>query len=419
MKIAKLLAIVFVTVLMFSNISFGQNAIPSGTARWEALGSSPFFLDPSIDINNNPAWASQYRNYLFGDIGRNTVDEFQLSGQFAGVNFGVSKDMTLGLVLNKREDVFGQFNTADSVYIFSEVQEPVVPLKVLFSYASKNFAFGLAPYYTAWSLDAKVTPTGGTLTEIKRSSSVLGGTIGILSIMDKGWIEGYVDVKMHSFKEDNITSAGTTTFNSAGGMLLSVGTRGFFLVDKKSSFNIVPFLGFSMYSWNPEVVPAPAGVVLPKYSRMNFGGGIGINCRVLDDGIMAGGLTVAYRSYKIEQLNNTATDVETFTDFVLPKFNVGLEWNFTEWLQGRLGYSRAVISSKDKQEFTAGVFEFSQSMATDADETISLGLGMQFGRFSFDGTIGENFFKQAPSVISGRQNATLYGILSASYNFNR
>jgi hypothetical protein len=34
------------------------------------LGNSRFILDAATDINNNPAWNTQYRNYAFGDIGR-------------------------------------------------------------------------------------------------------------------------------------------------------------------------------------------------------------------------------------------------------------------------------------------------------------------------------------------------------------
>ena len=418
MKLVKLLAILFVTVLMFSNVSFGQNAIPSGTARFEALGSSPFILDASIDINNNPAWSSMYRNYAFGDIGRNTVDDFQLTDQFAAVNFGISKDLTLGLVLNKREDMWNNFLNDTTVFPSANVSQPIVPLKILFSWSNKSFSLGLAPYYTAWSLDAISTPTSGSTAEIKRSSSSLGATLGILALLNKsGWIEGAVDFKMNSFKQ--VTTGGLNeTIDNQGGLQLSVMTRAFFQVDKKTDFNIVPYLGFGMYSWNPEVVPAPASTIYPKYSNINFAGGIGINFRVLEDGFLATGLSAGYSSYKIEQLNNVSSDQETFTSFILPKFNIGLEWNLTEWMQARLGYSRSVTSYKDKSEFSTGTFELTQSLASLADETISTGLGLQFSRFSFDGTIGENFFKQAPWIISGKSQ-TLFGVLSASYNFNR
>ena len=93
-------------VLLFSNISYCQNnSIPGGPGRYEALGSSPFILDPVIDINNNPAWSGVYKNYVFANIGRNSVNQNQLTDQYAGVNFGIGtkKNMNLGLVLNKSE----------------------------------------------------------------------------------------------------------------------------------------------------------------------------------------------------------------------------------------------------------------------------------------------------------------------------
>lgn len=417
MKISKLLAILFVTIVMLSNVSFGQNAIPSGTARFEALGYNPFLVDAAIGINTNPAWASQYRNYTFGDIGRNVMNDFELDNQFVAVNFGVSKEITLGMVLNKREDGFNNF-IGDPTYDSAGISQPIVPFKLLFSWSNKDLSLGFAPYYTSWSDDWKNSPTSGTTTEAKKSAYSLGATAGILAMLNNkaGWIEGAVDFKMNKFKLENTGTVNQTVENE-GGMQFAIGTRGFFILDKKTNFAIVPYLGFGMYSWNPKNTLLTT--LLPQYSQMQFNGGVGINTKVLDDGLLIGGLSFGYQSYKTEQLSGVAGNTYTDSYFILPKFNLGLEWTLTDWMQGRLGYSREVSSRSQKSESATLTQEYSNLIASNPVQTVTMGLGLQFARFSLDGTIGERLLKEGPYVITGKNNSDLFGVISASYNFNR
>lgn len=106
------------------------------------------------------------------------------------------------------------------------------------------------------------------------------------------------------------------------------------------------------------------------------------------------------------------------TTFTLPQFNIGMEWNFTEWLVGRTGYSRSIVNTKYEATRTGIDQTYSESIPSNPDQTITLGLGWSFGRFSLDGLIGEKFFQRAPYIVSGHPT-DLYGVLSASYNFNK
>jgi len=56
--------------------------------------------------------------------------------------------------------------------------------------------------------------------------------------------------------------------------------------------------------------------------------------------------------------------------------------------------------------------------ATDPVQTISLGLGFHFNRFSIDGLIGEKFFQKGVNIFSGQDDKEMFGVISASYNFN-
>lgn len=414
MKIAKLLSFIFIVLMLVSNISYGQ-AIPSGTARYEALGNSPFILDASIDINMNPAWSTEYRNYAFGDLGRNVVNDFELSDQFGAVNFGLSKEVNLGLVLNKTESMWSNFGNWASN---DTVNAPLVPLKVLFGWkASPTFSLGVAPYFASWSRTSTQTVSGVEYKSDK-SSMTFGGTVGVIGKFEKvNWIEGAVNFKMNTYKAEYSGGGTTVTNDNDGGMEINVLARGWFVVNKNHNIKLVPYLNFGMFSFDPK--QSATTTALNSYSWMNFGGGIGINMPVLDDGMIAGGLSAGYTSYKDEWAGNR--DI-TYTTFRLPQINMGIEWNFTDWLQGRMGYSRAVISDDWKNESkdpnNPGTIEVKNSFATTPVQTISTGLGFQFGRFSFDGTVGERFWKQGPWLVSG-QNVDLFGVISASYNFNK
>jgi hypothetical protein len=167
-----------------------------------------------------------------------------------------------------------------------------------------------------------------------------------------------------------------------------------------------------MFGFDPKNSTSTAA--LNNYSWMSFMGGLGINMPVLDNGLIAGGLSFGYNSFE-DKLDGSGT--YTANEFMLPEINMGIEWNFTEWLQGRLGYQRAVTNGTYKYEAANGnLFENKNSFASDPVQTISTGLGFQFGRFSVDGTIGEKFYKQSPYIVSGKTQ-DVFGVLSASYNF--
>ena len=414
MKFAKLLSVVLFAVVLLTSVSYGQS-ISSGTARYEALGYNPFIKDASIDINRNPAWTTVYRNYAFGDLGRDVVNDFQLTDQFGAVNFGVSKDMSLGLVLNKFEDNWNDFKPYDSLL---GISRPVVPLKVTLGWQmSPKFALGFAPYYAAWSSEQQFATT----TDItKLSSSSLGATVGLLSKMEGGWIEGAVDAKFNSYKSDVTVGTTNTVQNNQGGMNLSFFTRGFFTVNKSMGLNLVPYLAFNTSSWNPVATPTTAGYPDNQYSTMNFAGGIGVNMPVFDQGLLAGGLSFAYSSYSDKSALSSERNL-TNTVFVLPAFNLGLEWPLTDWMTGRVGYSRAVASVKNNRETTVGTVVTTYTKGTKVsspDQTITTGLGFHFNRFSLDGTVGEKFYHDGIYILSGK-TTSLFGMLSASYNFGK
>ena len=402
-----------VMLLLFMAVGAFAQSIPSGTGRYEALGNSPFILDAATDINNNPAWNTYYRNYAFGDIGRNVINDFALTDQYAGVTFGVGKKLNLGMILNKRDDKWNLFNIDGWGGNNVGVSTPIVPFKGLVGYsASKNFHLGFAPYIAMWSADS--TTTGDTnAVNYTASAYSFGGTIGFGYMIKKGWIEGAVKFGMNKYKNEITAPGNTTTYENEGGIELGANFRAWIYPKTSSKIAIVPVLGFNTYSWDPKITTGSATMTGLNYSWLSFNGGIGLNWPVSDDIQLAGGVLAGYTQYKADsgsvELKNTY--------FEAPRFHLSGETSIADWLTARFGYMRSVTSQKITNDNGTTSTEYSMTVASNYDQTISLGAGFHFGRFSIDATVSEKWLKEGINFVSGRQN-DLFGVVSASYNFN-
>lgn len=409
--------------------AFAQS-IPSGTGRFEALGWSPFILDAATDINQNPAWTNYYRNYAFGDIGSGFVEneDFALTGQYAGATFGVGKKLNLGMILNKSYFTWGYFNASSFGNDPEElrpsevnVSAPIVPFKGLIGYTvSKNFHLGLAPYYSAWSSDH--TDSDTNFTSYDRSASTLGGTLGFVYLIKKGWVEGALNFGMNKYKSERTDPIGgtrtiTRSVESEGGMELEANFRAWIYPKTGSKLAVVPLLGFHNFSWNPKWNNGTETGTGPNYSTMNIRGGVGINIPVLDDIQLAGGFIVIYNTSKADSGNYEYKN----TYFVLPRFNFAGETSIADWLTARFGYSRGVYMRKSESKEVEGEVtrtrEWNYLEDSNYNQTISLGAGFHFGRFSIDATVSERWLRSGINFVSGTDN-DLFGVVSASYNFN-
>jgi hypothetical protein len=402
-----------VMLLLFMAVGVYAQSIPSGTGRYEALGSSPFILDAATDINNNPAWNCYYRNYTFGDIGRNVINNFALSDQYAGITFGVGKKLNLGMILNKRDDSWDLFNIDGWGGNNVGVGTPIVPFKGLIGLStSKNFHLGLAPYVAMWSADS--TTTGDT-TAVNYTASAysIGATLGFGYMIKKGWIEGAVKFGMNKYKNEITAPGNTTTYENEGGIALAANFRAWIYPKNNSKIAIVPVLGFNTYSWNPKVTTSAATLTGLNYSWLGFNGGIGLNWPVSDDIQLATGLIAAYNSFKAD--SGSVENKGTYFDF--PRFHIAGETSIADWLTARVGYMRAVTFQTITNTNGPVEIKYSRSVPSNYDQTISLGAGFHFGRFSIDATVSEQWLKEGINFVSGRQN-DLFGVVSASYNFN-
>lgn len=392
-----------------------SQSIPSGTGRYEALGNSPFILDAATDINNNPAWSNYYRDYSFGDIGRNAIGDFELSDPYLGVSFGVTKKLALGLIVNKTNDAWSAFGgNATNLGISA----PIVPITVIIGYSlNKNFHLGLAPYVAMW----KHNYEHSVLADTNKSSRSLGANLGVMYNMKKGWFEGVVHFRMNKYKNEIIDTNITTTTDNDGGIELGVGLRGWF--PTKSKTVVVPVLGFSMYNFTPKTVAGSTTVTGTEYKFLSINGGVGLNIPITDDIQIAGGLVAEFNSFKASFTGDSLNPTTEFkrNDLVAPRFHFAGETRIADWLTARFGFNRALIMRSDESSATIGgtttTINVDELLASSSEQTVSIGAGFHFGRFSIDGTVSERWLKHGVNFISGGDNTDLFGVVSASYNF--
>jgi hypothetical protein len=232
-------------------------------------------------------------------------------------------------------------------------------------------------------------------------------------MIKKGWVEGALNFEMNKYKSEFSQGSNTTTYESEGGIQFGAGFRAWIYPKTNSKLAVVPVLGFSTYSWNPKVTTGSTTLTGLKYSWLGLNGGVGINLPVMDDIQLAGGVVVEYNSFK----SDSGSVENTRTNFIAPRFHLAGETQIADWLTARFGYSRAVDMSKTENKSGSITIERNTKFASSSVQTISLGAGFHFGRFSIDATVSERWLKEGINFVSGRQN-DLFGVISASYNFN-
>jgi hypothetical protein len=385
-----------------------SQSIPSGSGRYNALGNSPFILDAHIDILNNPAWNSYYKDYAFADLSPFGGGEF--TGH-AGVNFGVSKKWSLGFIVNKRQDSWENFRTSSNTYIPGNIGSPIVPFMGLIGYqASKNFYISLAPYYASWNQKATLSDTVSA--DLDNSTSSLGANLGFMYLIKKGWIEGSFDFRMNKYKYDSTVGSYNAHLENDGGIEFGAKFRGWIYPAKNSKIALVPVIGFYTFSFQPKLTGTASATGL-NYSWMNFGGAVGLNWPILDDIQIAGGIGANYNTFKSDSTNFEIKN----NSFFAPTYSLALETKIADWLTGRMGFTRNVENYSSK--FTGGTntAEFTGTSPSSDASTFSMGTGFHFGRFSIDATISEAWFKHGINFVSGGDGNDLFGVVSASYNF--
>jgi hypothetical protein len=189
--------------------------------------------------------------------------------------------------------------------------------------------------------------------------------------------------------------------------------NGRLFIDVSSKFAFVPQVTFATASGTID-----NGLVDPSASRdlQSFNVilvGAGTNYTV-GDFLLAGGVALASISQTTPGVENFSPEL-TESWFTFPVWNLGVEWNLTDWFVGRFGYTAANGSHTQEQDSPTGpignVDEVINTFYQPLGATV--GVGFRLGNFSLDATVNEDVLRQGLNNIGG--GGATFAYLSLAY----
>ena len=402
---------------LFSCTIYSQSGLvpkdrSGGFARVYSMGGDGgvnyFIVDP-INMRYNPAFAKYYTNFLWGDIGASTVSVNDGDGQFAGVNFSLTKDFTLGAILARNDykglGISGLGMTNNLVTILNGIGSTTrnaVNLdnnfELLGAYSlSDATVLGLGVSFASSQNDR--TPASGTAD--KSSASQIGFDLGLIQHFSKdNGIELSFDMIMGSAKNE------AAAINKVSATSLGMSARYFHNIGK--GFSFIPTANF--YTLGGTVESGGVSTDLTSYSILGVGAGLNYSA---GDLFLAGGVSVISESWTDKA--TTTTPELSRNNFWFPVWNLGAEFKLTDWLTARMGYQ--VGTTKEKQETTATSTTKNEVVQTSFDRNgVTLGLGFKFGKFNLDATVNDEVLRQGLKNFS-TGGVNTFGHISASYAF--
>ncbi|MBL1213103.1 MAG: hypothetical protein HND52_07090 [Ignavibacteriae bacterium] len=405
-----------------------------GFARVSGLGANQFVADPYF-ITVNPAWGAVYDDYVFLDIGSNN-GAFAAGGfgQFFAGSFRLNKNLTIGGMLTRNDfnglgislvDPGTNINNVIGVPFTGVVSTvnnaggTVTPLdnniELFATFSVNNTSFGFGVAYAKSTREIIPPATPANLPNTEGSASQIGFNAGILhKISRKFLIDAGVSFILPSASYQAPVANASPIEASQTVILANV--RAFYALSKKVS--VVPLVTFMNISGSFD-----SGGTNSTSSDLNsvmlIGFGIGFNYKV-GDFLLAGGPSLSSVSLTTPAVENVSPEL-TNSAFLFPLWNIGLEWNMTNWLVARLGYvaitgsttlEASTPTGTDPNAITESVFSF----YGPSQRGVTVGLGFRFGDFSLDALINEDVLRQGLNNFGGGgATARTFAYLSAGY----
>ncbi len=417
-------SLVILALVGFTFSGFSQDYKKTGgLARLTSMGSNIYVSDPFF-VTINPAWNSEYDNFLMGDLGSNPGAPFSAggNGQYISANFRLNRQWTIGGLLTRND--FNGFsialldpgtnNTLGLTFpgVVQQVNNivgsgVVVPMdnnvELIGTFSFGNSSVGLGIAYASTSND--FTPDNGN-GGYEGSASQIGMNLGLLANVSSSFL---LDVGASIVFPKAKYALDQTPETNADQTIILANGRVFW--KQSSKFTIVPVISFATASGSFET----AGTSYDLNSFTSISAGLGVNYTV-GDFLFAGGLLYSTNSATTPADTSTNPDTPELTSTAtsFPIWNIGMEWNMLEWLVARLGYV-AVTGSQTIETAGGGndVDQYVQTYFLPATRGFTVGVGFRFGDFSLDATVNEDVLRQGFNNIGG--GGSTFAYLSTSY----
>ncbi len=433
------------------------DAKPGGIAREISMGGSlagsgvilnPFIMEDPTLMLLNPAYQTLYKDYVWANIGGGTLNGLSTADngygkQFAGVNFGLTKQFALGVTLSydpSAVNLIGSqipaLGAGAGVYQRAPQTIPTVAnvYELVGSYGLSGLDLGFGFMYG--SSNNKTEVSGAATGKSDAHATMFGFRAGAIADLGSGSsLDGSIQLRFDSYADEITAGANTNGKYSASATEIIALLRAKFKISNK--FNFVPYGAFATASTEPKEDTPPTGVPATthglKFTAMAFAIGVGGEFKA-NDFYLAGGVSMQYAKLKSEFSNSAATTENfdsTMSTMALPVFNLGAEWWFVDWMAGRLGYYRSLASVTLKGEHSGANFTVQHDYSNPNSlliipgglgfvpdgSLITLGLGLRFGGFALDATVSEEALRRGLGLVGGSDNINSFGYITTSVNF--
>jgi hypothetical protein len=406
--------------LLFSVSIYAQYEQTGGFARLRGMGNNPYVVDPYF-MTTNPAWGGYYQNFLLGDLG-STAGPWAPGGvgQFILGNFHVGGGLSLGAMVTRND--FGGFSIGrldPGTVIYTGTGTPTVSplsnlvpgvtalnnnLELFGSYKSGNTSFGLGVAYASTSNEFNPPTGNGSVA----SASQFGVNAGLVTKLTGSIL---LDLGASLMMPSATLEPPTGSKIDFSQTFILANVRLFWDISSKLSF--VPAIVFATSSGSADTFD----VDLASTTLISVG--LGLNYHVGDFTLAGGpGFATASITFNPDTLGMiSAPHPElSWSAMIFPIWNLGVEWNLTDWFVGRFGYVYSTQSITREDGTTGNITEqifttfFGQQGAT-------LGVGFRLGNFSLDATVNEDVLRQGLNNLGGNgPGAATFAYLSLAYS---
>ncbi len=416
----KYFTFLLLALFLFLNVAGVSQEInkTGGFARISAMGANPYIVDPYFN-SVNPAWNAVYSNFILADLGSAVSAPFSAggAGQYLSGSFKLTDGWTLGGILTRNDfnafsiglvdpgtrlGIDGVVSTVNNLLGGTAVVPLDNNVEVIGTFTMGSTSFGLGVAYASTTND--YTPAVGTGTS--GTASQIGFNAGMISDLTRSFkLDLGLSLMMPSASYKPAVGGET----KASQTIMLVNARVFWNLTKNLQF--VPIAAFATSSGTLDSGGVSGSADMLSLTQFSFGAGLNYQ---VGDFILAGGAIFNNSSATRAALNGIYPEL-TSSVTIFPIWNIGAEWNMTDWFVARLGYvaisGNATIESPAT---TTTVDERVISFFAPSQRGMTVGVGFRFGSFSLDATINEDVLRQGLNNIGG--GGSTFSYLTASYS---
>jgi hypothetical protein len=368
--------------------------------RVATMGGRDVFLWDVENVRWCPALAAGYANQFVGELGYFPTYEGNQSLAAYLTNDEAASMGVFGLVANRRTAAVPNDLFLDPTPNFDLI------------YAKKMGTFGFGLMLSLARNSTSITQADSFFSDTSASNMVIGFTPGLTFVLgQKGSLDIGFGVQMNSFSNKETQNMGAKDvfeYASDGAMALDGQLRA--MLPMGQYLFLVPFVGINMSNLNWKWTSPDTSVSITDDKRMDINAGIGVNIMPFEETTIIGGLTFGMSSE--ENSDAMFPDSINKSSSTAPAFVFGVESRFNSWMTGRVGASKYFFDSQSSEAYTGR----KQSWAS-GNYNFDMGLGMNFGDFTIDAMLNDDFLFEGPEFIGG-QGEVPNVMVSAVYNFS-